>query len=152
MRPPLGWQIYVVPFHTSRLKPSSVLSYQLEWTELRPSGSVCTMYYIILYQTLQTVCKLQKHSHACLAVHRYLKMAATSVTDAQLLYDCHCQLGESPTWDERVQRLYFVDINAHKLHIYNPETKDDDVIEAPLMVSTVMPTADPNILVVTLHR
>ena len=75
-----------------------------------------------------------------------------ATVSAELLYDCHCQLGESPTWDERVQRLYFVDINSKKIHIFEPETQKDSVIDAPLMVTTIILTPDPDTLIATLHR
>ena len=75
-----------------------------------------------------------------------------ATTNAELVYDCHCQLGESPTWDERIQRLYFVDINSKKIHIYDAATKSDTVIHAPLMVSTIIPTPDTDVLIATLHR
>ena len=75
-----------------------------------------------------------------------------ATTAAELLYDCHCQLGEAPTWDDRNQRLYFVDINSNRIHVYNPETREDSVIDMPLMVSAIIPTADPDIIIATLHR
>ncbi len=33
--------------------------------------------------------------------------------------DSKCDLGESPIWDERTQRLYFVDINSKTIHVMN---------------------------------
>ena len=50
----------------------------------------------------------------------------------QLVLDCHTDLGESPVWDERTGRLYFVDINEKRIHVYTPETKDHFTIDAPV--------------------
>src|SRR5262245_19159644 len=35
---------------------------------------------------------------------------------AELVADARCSVGESPVWDLRDQRLYFVDINAATIH------------------------------------
>lgn len=75
-----------------------------------------------------------------------------ATSSAELLYDCHCQLGESPIWDERIQKLYFVDINSKKLHVFDPATQEDTVIDAPLMITTNILTPDPDIVLATLHR
>jgi sugar lactone lactonase YvrE len=48
--------------------------------------------------------------------------------------------------------LYFVDINAHKIHVYEAETKEHYFIEAPEMVGTVALTDDQNIILAALHR
>jgi sugar lactone lactonase YvrE len=34
-----------------------------------------------------------------------------------------CALGEGPIWSEREQRLYFVDIVAHRIHAYRPAAR-----------------------------
>jgi len=68
----------------------------------------------------------------------------------QLVLDCHTDLGESPVWDERTGRLYFVDINEKRIHVYTPETKDHFTIEAPSTVGCVVPTNDPNLLLAAL--
>ena len=54
----------------------------------------------------------------------------------QLVLDCHTDLGESPVWDERTGRLYFVDINEKKIHVYTPENKDHFTIDAPVSLLT----------------
>jgi hypothetical protein len=39
-----------------------------------------------------------------------------------LVVDAHTELGESPTWDARTGRLYFVDINKATIHVFTVET------------------------------
>jgi sugar lactone lactonase YvrE len=40
----------------------------------------------------------------------------------ECLLDHRCRLGEGPVWDERLQRLWFVDIKAPAIHRYDPST------------------------------
>ena len=46
--------------------------------------------------------------------------------EVKLVLDCHTDLGEGPVWDERTGRLYFVDINEKRIHVYTPEASGDD--------------------------
>lgn len=48
-------------------------------------------------------------------------LPATQV-ESRLVVDAHTDLGESPTWDARTGRLYFVDINGKTIHVYTEET------------------------------
>lgn len=41
---------------------------------------------------------------------------------AEFLLDAGAQLGEGPIWDDRAQRLLWIDIEGKALHIYYPET------------------------------
>ncbi|KAL0033741.1 hypothetical protein WJX77_003366 [Trebouxia sp. C0004] len=68
----------------------------------------------------------------------------------KLVLDCHTDLGESPVWDARTGRLYFVDINEKHIHVYTPQDKNHFVIDAPSTVGCVVPTSDPNILLAAL--
>lgn len=52
--------------------------------------------------------------------------------NVQLVLDCHTDLGESPVWDARTGRLYFVDINEKHIHVYTPGDKQHFVIDAPV--------------------
>jgi sugar lactone lactonase YvrE len=42
--------------------------------------------------------------------------------ESRLVVDAHTDLGESPTWDARTGRLYFVDINKATIHVFTVET------------------------------
>ena len=52
--------------------------------------------------------------------------------NVQLVLDCHTDLGESPVWDARTGRLYFVDINEKRIHVYTPADKGHFTIDAPV--------------------
>ena len=52
-------------------------------------------------------------------------MAPIKEHTAEVALDVHAQLGEGPVWDERMQRLYFVDIMGHRVHAFDPVTKAD---------------------------
>ncbi len=54
----------------------------------------------------------------------------------KLVLDCHTDLGESPVWDARTGRLYFVDINEKHIHVYTPQDKNHFVISAPVSSRT----------------
>lgn len=46
----------------------------------------------------------------------------TRVVAAELVFDAGCRLGEGPTWDGRTGTLLFVDIEAHRVHRFDPRT------------------------------
>lgn len=41
--------------------------------------------------------------------------------------DGNVQLPETPTWDERIQKLYWTDLDSGDVHRYDPETKSEEV-------------------------
>ncbi|MEX0772600.1 MAG: SMP-30/gluconolactonase/LRE family protein [Balneolales bacterium] len=47
-------------------------------------------------------------------------------TDASLELQSNAILGEGPVWDERAEKLYWVDILSHKLFIYDPVKHTND--------------------------
>ena len=49
----------------------------------------------------------------------------------ELVWDCHCGTGETPTWDEEAGALYFCDIPAGRLHRYSPATKEKTSWQLP---------------------
>ena len=58
----------------------------------------------------------------------------------ELVLDARAQLGEGPIWDDRRQRLLFVDIMRGHVHEFDPVTKTDRTFEAGEPVGTVAPT------------
>jgi len=48
---------------------------------------------------------------------------------AELFLDARAELGEGPVWDEETRRLLWVDILAGALHVTDPETGEDSVVE-----------------------
>jgi sugar lactone lactonase YvrE len=57
---------------------------------------------------------------------------------AELLLDIRADLGEGPLWDERENVLYWVDINGHKLYVYNPATGANTGYDVGQQVGTVV--------------
>lgn len=57
----------------------------------------------------------------------------------KLLLDLKTALGEGPSWDAARQLLYWVDIYAGHLHIYDPSSGDDSVHALDQMLGCVAP-------------
>ncbi|PWW00989.1 sugar lactone lactonase YvrE [Paenibacillus cellulosilyticus] len=71
--------------------------------------------------------------------------------EVSLVYDAHAALGEGPVWDPINARLYWVDILANKIHIYDPNQPHlSSYIEVGPYVSSVIPRRSGG-LVVTLQ-
>jgi sugar lactone lactonase YvrE len=66
---------------------------------------------------------------------------------SELVLDAKAQLGEGALWHEGEQRLYWVDIEGKKLHIYTPATGEDREIPVGERIGTVVPTGDGQVLV-----
>jgi sugar lactone lactonase YvrE len=49
----------------------------------------------------------------------------------ELVWDCHCGTGETPTWDDQAEALYFCDIPAGRLHRFHPATGDKKTWQLP---------------------
>ncbi len=48
---------------------------------------------------------------------------------AELIVDAQADLGEGPLWDPQLKRLYWVDIEGGKIHVYQPGGEADRVLE-----------------------
>jgi hypothetical protein len=66
----------------------------------------------------------------------------------ELAADCACNLGESPIWEERSQRLYHIDINGRTLLAYEPSTRAPPCRPVALhaLVGTIVPRASGGLL------
>jgi sugar lactone lactonase YvrE len=58
---------------------------------------------------------------------------------AKLEYKIKSQLGEGAFWDHHQQRLYWVDIEGKKVHIYDPASRENVTFNLPARVGTVVP-------------
>jgi sugar lactone lactonase YvrE len=58
----------------------------------------------------------------------------------ELVLDARAELGEGPIWDDRRQRLLFVDIMRGHVHEFDPVTGADRTFEVGEPVGTVAPT------------
>lgn len=67
-------------------------------------------------------------------------MAADSKITVELACDAQVQLGEGPVWDARSNRLYWVDILSHRVHVHRQgEPASDGMIELTPYVSSIVP-------------
>ncbi len=57
----------------------------------------------------------------------------------ELIVDAKAELGEGPCWDFNRHILYWVDINRHLVHIYDPKTSVDRTIDLGQEVGCVVP-------------
>jgi len=57
----------------------------------------------------------------------------------QLAFEIKSKLGEGAFWDHQQQRLYWVDIEGKKMHIYDPKTKKNISFQTPSRIGTVVP-------------
>jgi sugar lactone lactonase YvrE len=61
--------------------------------------------------------------------------------DAELILDARATLGEAALWHAGSQRLYWVDVEAGRLHVFNPADAGDRAFELGRKVGTVVPRA-----------
>jgi sugar lactone lactonase YvrE len=56
---------------------------------------------------------------------------------AELIVDARAELGEGPVWDVDAGVLWWVDIDGHRIHRFDPETGEDRAIATPSAVGAV---------------
>ncbi len=69
----------------------------------------------------------------------------------ELVLDAKAVLGEGPLWHAPSQRLYWVDIESHEVHVFDPATGNDRAIDVGQKVSTVVVRRSGG-LVLALHH
>lgn len=62
-----------------------------------------------------------------------------SQTDAEILLNAKADLGEGAIWHPTEKKLYWVDIEGKKLHVFDPETKTDHYYQLGSRIGTVVP-------------
>ncbi len=66
---------------------------------------------------------------------------------AELVVDSHCQLGEGPLWSVRERCLYWVDIEANRVHRYDPATRAARSVATDGAVGTVVERASGGLVI-----
>jgi sugar lactone lactonase YvrE len=61
------------------------------------------------------------------------------ISAPELVLDARAELGEGPAWDAHSGCLYWVDIHAGHLHIFNPQNKTDRRIEVGEFLGCAVP-------------
>ncbi|WP_089320035.1 SMP-30/gluconolactonase/LRE family protein [Pontibacter ummariensis] len=70
-----------------------------------------------------------------------------STTTAALELDAKARLGEGALWHPTENKLYWIDIEGEKLHVYDPATKKDTEFLAGARIGTVVPVQGGGALV-----
>ena len=66
---------------------------------------------------------------------------------AQSILHAQAALGEGALWNPELQRLYWVDIEGHALHVFDPATGHDVGFAVGARIGTVVPRPDGHVLV-----
>lgn len=69
--------------------------------------------------------------------------------DVELVLDAKADLGEGPSWDAANNRLLWVDILGKAVHMYYPQTGNDEAISVLHYVGAVVPRAGGGVALVT---
>ena len=59
--------------------------------------------------------------------------------EAKVIQGSRAELGESPFWDSRIGRLWWVDILGGRLHRFDPATKKEEIFEVGSLAGCVVP-------------
>lgn len=65
---------------------------------------------------------------------------------ASLILDAKATLGEGPIWDTRENALWWIDINEHKLHRFDPSANENRTWDVGQRVGTVVPRASGGLM------
>lgn len=71
--------------------------------------------------------------------------------NVELVLDAQAALGEGAIWQARDQRLYWVDIQPGRLHIFDPREGSDRAFELGQMVGTVVPRTRGGVMLALQH-
>jgi sugar lactone lactonase YvrE len=69
----------------------------------------------------------------------------------ELVLETTARVGEGPIWDSEANVLYWVDIMSSELHIFDPASGNDRVLDIGQYVTTVVPYK-PGSVMVTVHH
>ena len=70
---------------------------------------------------------------------------------AELVLDAQAALGEGAIWDADRRFLYWVDILGCQVHIYDPVTRQDQVIDVGQYVGTIVPRRSGGVMLALHH-
>lgn len=65
--------------------------------------------------------------------------------------NCNVQLPETPTWDSRIEKLYWTDLGSGDIHRYDPKTGADEVWHTGQSIGSAIPCDDLNRLLCVLR-
>jgi sugar lactone lactonase YvrE len=71
--------------------------------------------------------------------------------EAEVLLDANATLGEGALWHAQSQVLYWVDIMGNRVHVYDPATRKDRVIDVGQPVGTIVPRKSGGVMLALQH-
>ena len=69
--------------------------------------------------------------------------------EPECVLNAKAELGEGPVWDHRAQALWWVDINGHAVHRFDPDTGADTAHDVGEMVGAVVPRVRGGLVMAT---
>ncbi len=69
----------------------------------------------------------------------------------ELILDAQATLGEGALWDAKRQVLYWIDIMERQVHLYDPATQQDRMIQLDQYVGTVVPRRSGGLMLAVHH-
>lgn len=110
-------------------------------------GSILTIFYLLArYGRLQVAEEI-----AIYTPRKRKGIKKMKTVQAELLYDAKAALGEGPAWDERTGKLLWVNIKGAEVHVLDPKTKENRIIDLSAQFSdigTIAPTTEPNKVII----
>lgn len=71
--------------------------------------------------------------------------------DYEIVYNENSVLGEGPVWDEKTQRLFWIDGLGQKVHIFDPVSAANISFDTPQMVGSLVLTENDHVVVLALQ-
>jgi sugar lactone lactonase YvrE len=71
--------------------------------------------------------------------------------EPRLVLDCRAELGEGPSWDSRIGKLFWVDIFRGEVHLYDPAKRTDSKVAEGQYASCVVPKGSGGAAVTLQH-
>ena len=107
-----------------------------QWQILEMPGLFNTNYKEMKYLQKLVLSVLVFLSSLMISAQNSNKMDAKK---AELCFEIKSLLGEGAFWDHQEQRLYWVDIEGKKLHLFDPTEKKNISFDMPSRIGTVVP-------------
>jgi len=83
--------------------------------------------------------------------HRFLMEGPAVSANLAVVSEIRAKLGESPSWDSHTNRLYWVDISGHRLHVWDPNTSRTHTLDAGQLISAAAPRQSGGAAVLLQH-